>query len=367
MKQNKKLNIKKYISNSGEDIAHKHRFIEEPDCMPFYDGISSLVPFDINSLTQFPVFAGRSVIPRMKTGKKLTTLNLIDGKNKIFASVSPSIFHFVAEDMLNIISMAMFVKKYSNMEIIIDISGIWEALHDGKKFDIFWFFLKTLKDKKINHKLINSKKFDVIYIDNFYALPNILLTPMEKYLQLSEYLSEYIRDPEQIPYRKVYISRKKYTDGQITTTMVNIPDVGKTEVYNARIDDESVLEEYFSSLGFEIIYPEDFETFEDQLNFFYSVKTVASITSAGMTNQLYMKPGGNVIEIITPLIAVPVNQLGQEGYVNAEFHNYYKNIASSMGHAYIGIPNLNGKAEEFKQLVSTNKTFSNIIESLDND
>lgn len=356
----------KYIDQKGQNIAHPYRFIEQPDDLRYFDGIFSIKKaeplYGTSPGTEYVFTEGRSILPGIVTGKNFRELNLINGKPKVFTQLSPSIYHFVAEDMMDVICNFYYNDKYKDMQLVIDVSQIWEILHKGKNYDIFWFFLQSLKDKKIDHKVINLGKFDVLHLDSFFLLENLLNSSLDKFSKIHKYLLDYVKEPDVEPYKKVYVSRSKYQVPQPKEIIG--PDGKVAEIAPSRIDDESVIEKIFVDLGFEIVYPEDFESFNEQLNFFYSVKTMASITSAGMVNQIYMQPGGNVIEIITPLIAQPIGGDGTKGYVNAEFHNYYKNMAASFGHFYFGLPNVNALASEFQDMMSSNPSISGILRGL---
>lgn len=61
----------------------------------------------------------------------------------------------------------------------------------------------------------------------------------------------FLGDIKQVPpTEKIYLSRRK---------------VGRSSTTNLRVSDESVLEDYVESLGFRVVYPEDFKSYEEQL------------------------------------------------------------------------------------------------------
>jgi phosphoribosylaminoimidazole (AIR) synthetase len=133
-----------------------------------------------------------------------------------------------------------------------------------------------------------------------------------------------------------------------------------------RIDDEKRLEDYFLSLGFEIVYPDEFKSFEEQMNFFYSAKTVASLTGSGLTNACFMQPGSTVIEICTPLISFTQigNGVTDHGSVGQEeIHHFYNVISTMMDHNYIAIQNMSRSSEHVIQKIENNKSLKKFLES----
>jgi hypothetical protein len=143
-----------------------------------------------------------------------------------------------------------------------------------------------------------------------------------------------------------------------------------------RIDDHSKIEKIFLDLGFEIVYPEDFNNFQEQLDFFYSVKSLASITSSGIVNAVFMPPGGNIIEIVTPLITQSpvvsneylkkhnVNPTDYEIDINTvqEIHMFYHNLAFFKDHTYIGIPNYSRDSDKLQAFIDNNKILKEMLE-----
>ena len=353
-----------YVTQKGEDIAHYYSYIEEEAKLPYYDGPMSLVHSKPGSSSNF-LF----IEENMKSGifpktKGQTSLSLLDGKRKVLYSFSHSVYHFLAEDLGNVVSFFLNDKEYSKLELIVDISGVFDVMTSKKEYDLYWFFLQSLKDKNIPHRVVNLSDFDVVYIDNFFLLHSHAYMPLDRFEDIHNYFKDYVVDKDIAPYRKVYVSRKKVGADRIRPEQIILPNGEPRTVIPSRIDDETLVEKIFSELGFEIVYPEDFKNFKEQINFFYSVKTIASITSSGMTNSIFMQPNGNMVEIITPLIARPVSSNGSPGFLNAEFHNYYKNIASTFGHFYLGIPNPNGIASEVEDFFTQNRHVSRILSDL---
>lgn len=353
--------IKSFVFFQDEQIANVFKRLEEPERLVFYDDIWSLVhPKSYDNSAGF-VFDEESVKKGYVTlGKGDNTLNLIDGKRKVIIPITSSVYHFLAEDMSEIVR-AVSGDIYKDLEIIIDISGCADLIKDRPDYDMYWLLFQSFKDKKIDHKIVNLSAFNAVYVDNFFLGANGY-SDFERFKDIYEYFLDYVKEKDSKPTKKVYLSRTKVPEPEFV--QYNNPITNEPEtIPPTRIDDHERLEALFKSLGFEIVHPEDFETFEEQLNFFHSVKTLASLTSSGLTNSIFMQPGGNVIEIITPLTARPVNG-GQLGFLNKEFHNYYKNIATTKSHFYIGLPNPYASMDDLDNFLLDNENVRKILKQI---
>jgi capsular polysaccharide biosynthesis protein len=107
---------------------------------------------------------------------------------------------------------------------------------------------------------------------------------------------------------------------------------------------------YLSSLGFETIYAEDFDSFEEQIKYFDSVKILVSPTSAGLVNSLLMRKNQTVLEFEVPLIT---NQ-------RQSLHSIYTGLCFLSGHLYISIPSMRNSKELINK-INTNKKLLELI------
>lgn len=137
------------------------------------------------------------------------------------------------------------------------------------------------------------------------------------------------------PHRKVYLSRRHLKDIRGKTFVgVSIDYPGYKN--DLRMDNEYILEEFFLSKGYEIIIPEEsFSTMEEQIQYMKSVKVLASITSSGLTNSLFMKNGQTVIEITAEVAGVTGH--GSGGAHQAKL-DYYLTDSFFKDHVHIGVP-----------------------------
>lgn len=353
--------VKNYVHFSGENIANIFQRLEEPNRLTYHEDIWTLShPENYDGSAGYVLREDSLKKGFVPLSKEHKTLNLIDGKRKILAPLTSSVYHFLAEDVAEIVRI-INSEEYSDLELIIDISGVADFMSNRPDYDMYYLFLQTLKDKKIKHRIANFSEFQAIYIDNFFGIGNGY-SEFSRFSDIRSHFSDYLYNKDDKPTRKVFLSRRKVPEPEFHPYIS--PETGQEElIIPTRIDDQQRLEDVFKDAGFEIIYPEDFATFRDQINYFYSVKTIASLTSSGLTNSIFMQPGGTVVEVVSPLTARPIAN-GRPGYLNKEFHNYYKNIAASVGHLYIGLPNGFGKMSMLDEFFETNHSALSIIKGL---
>ena len=286
-------------------------------------------------------------------------LDLTNKNKKIVISLSLSVYHFLAEDLPKLLTA---MSMHPDSEIILDVSNVEEIIHT-KGWDFFNFFVDCLKHRNFKFKIIAFKKYEIVYINNF-VVADFAYDSGYSTRVLYNFFKDFIDDKNIVPTKKVFVSRKRVEDENRTSPFItnNRPDWN-----DKRIDDHDLLEDYFKNLGFEIVYPEDFENFKHQITFFYSVKTIASLTSSGLTNAIFMQPGGNVIEIATPLLVLsPIihSLTGSENVeelIVKELHMFYKNLAHFSNHMYISIPNSEKQFKILKKNIESNKLLLEIL------
>lgn len=144
---------------------------------------------------------------------------------------------------------------------------------------------------------------------------------IESLYEMAKTFSEH--SDEVVPSKKVFISRRND----------NIKDSSE----NRELYEEDV-ENFFRSIGFEVISGESFESLKDQIKYFDDVSVFAGYTGAGMTSSMFMKPSQTVIEIVCPLKF--------DNGSRYEIHNFYKTISMLKKHKYVGIPNINNSKED---------------------
>ncbi len=297
-----------------------------------------------------------------------TRVDLTGKRKKIVKTLSGSVFHFFADDVCDILYA---INLYPDAEVILDMSKVTEHI-EHPDWSFIGFFIDALQDQGIPCKLVDISQFDIIYINDFCVAESAFRSSLSGSL-IFDFFKKYITNPEEKPYRSVYLSRRKVSNEprDLATTAAKLS-------YNSekRVDDEEYLEQVFRNLGFEVIYPEDFLGFHEQLNFFHSVKTLASLTSSGLTNGLFMQDGGTIIEVSTPLVVISPILLGSvpvweekpkngENYFMAqELHMFYKIISYLKNHTYLSINNPNRNAKEIEQEILNNDKLLRFISNV---
>jgi hypothetical protein len=156
-----------------------------------------------------------------------------------------------------------------------------------------------------------------------------------------------------IPYKKVYLSRSR--SGVRNFKYIN-QDSGEIEsISDERIINEELLEEYLSSIGFEIINLEDkFDDYIEQMSFFRKVKVLLTPTSTGAMNILHMLPKTTLIEFSVPMVVGKFNQEFSEGIISITHHSAYPQLAFHSKANYIQISAGNSAEEIVKYLKNSN-------------
>jgi hypothetical protein len=375
-----KTSIKKIVSRfvrGSEDISRvlETNFPEGvSNHLPFWEGThtikNSYLDDDFNpNRSRIFELTDKNVTRGYVAAENAKVIHFLSPKQKLIKTITASYYHSIADDLAEIV---YGINRYPNAELILDLSDIRSAL-DSKTWDFVGFFLKCLDKKKIKYTLVELSKFDVVYINNFTLL-SFPFHSGARLDMLSDFFKKHVSNPKQRPYRKVYVSRGKmpWKENSKNAENFSYPN-------DNRIDDHSKIEKIFSDLGFEIVYPEDFNNFQEQLDFFYSVKSLASITSSGIVNAVFMPPGGNIIEIVTPLITQSpvvsneylkkhnVNPTDYEIDINTvqEIHMFYHNLAFFKDHTYIGIPNYSRDSDKLQAFIDNNKALKEMLEKND--
>lgn len=271
-------------------------------------------------------------------GGVVNSLDLVSDTKKIFITPITAFYHFFNDTVGPLFQQ---YKMDPDCEVIIDISIMTNDNIDygdsSLSKDRFpGFFIDMLEKLGIRYRLIEVNKYDVININNFY-INNYSYFVGDTYGDFFNLLKNVLGDVEK-PSRYVYLSRSKR----------NVQAISKRP--DTRIDDESLLEQYFSELGFDIVYPETFSTFADQVNYMRTVKVLVSITGSGLTNSIFMEPGQTVVELVTPL-TIYVEYMKE---TVEDLHHIYSVMAFKKNHNYIAINNKNKSAQDVIDRIESN-------------
>jgi hypothetical protein len=185
-------------------------------------------------------------------------------------------------------------------------------------------------------------------MDNFRVI-NFIYESGRKSNLVYEFFKKMVTDQNVKPTKNVFVSRGQSGLGR------DYEAEGLSYTNDDRMDDHEALEGYFADLGYDIVHAEKFNSFQEQLDYFYSVKTMVSLTGSGLTNAAFMQPGGIMFEIVTPLVvSVPFPGIAKDltdPFFVQEIHNFYKNLAYYQNHTYACVQNPNRDIDEFKEVM----------------
>jgi hypothetical protein len=297
------------------------------------------------------ILSSERVVKGFKESGK--SLSLVSEKKKIFVSPTGAFFHMFSD------TVAPLIQQYeldSDVEIIIDISVISRKIFSTNQSEFTdnsftGFFIKALKDSGASVTLIDKNDYDVININNFY-INDYQFYVGDTYSAMFNLFKNHIDNPDVVPTKKVYLSRKR-----IPSRIETFTDKNNLEVVSNdnRVENEELLEDYLKTLGYEIVCPEDFDSFQEQLNYMYSVKSLISLSGSGLTNCLFMQPNQTVVELVTPL-CIPFDDENNpyKSILIEDLHHFYSTMAFKKRHKYVALNN-------------QDKSASSIINQIEND
>lgn len=302
---------------------------------------------EINRNAPDDVLSSSRLLPGAKTTGRI--LNLVSDFKKIFIAPTGIFFHMFSD------TVGPLLQQYaldSNVEIVIDTSVLSNQMFvtGDTKFnkDTFTgFFIDALVSKGISVTLFDRNNYDYINLNNFY-INDFQFYVGDTYSDMFNLFKEQVIPQEAVPYRYTYLSRKAVQSD------------------HNRVDDESVLESYFSGLGYEIIYPEDFVSFPDQLRYMYSVKVLVALSGSGLLNSVFMQPGQTVVEILTPLI-IPLGNT-ENPYKSSlieDLHHFYSVMCFKKSHLYMAVDNKERKAVDVISKIENNHKLKQLLSSVE--
>lgn len=253
---------------------------------------------------------------------------LLSDTKKCVVKTRPQFFHvifdvlsFVATELENDPSIGFVFDMYHMGTISPEIQKVYDFLYE------------VLEKSGTKYTTIKSTESSYTEIRNFYYPENIEYN-LYSTKRLIELIRKTVTDFSIVPHKKVYLSRGKApTHSEL---YVNLPLEAPPHIdfySDIRLDDELKLEAYLENKGFEIVYPEDFGSFREQIEFMSEVRIIASCTSAGLLNTLFMQDAQTMLEFQVPLVAS-----NGDGTWNQNLHDFYHPISYVMKHEYVSIP-----------------------------
>jgi hypothetical protein len=198
--------------------------------------------------------------------------------------------------------------------------------------------IEMLQEKAINYTAIHEFPHEYINSKNFIAINGPDLDSGIPILY--DYFVEKYKFVPKRSNKKIYISRSKYITEE------------------KRIDNEDAIEKLFKDNGFEIVYPEQIESFKEQFELFNSCAIIAGLTGSGLTNLLLMPKNQIFIEIVTKLEITVGDPATDQFFVEEQIHEHYKEFCIYKDHIVISIFNMEKSAENIREKL--NKTIRSL-------
>lgn len=270
----------------------------------------------------------------------LNNKNIIDLTSeykKFFIDYHHGLLHSITDTMSIMLNNIELCSSKNSEVILVDFF----SEHDNIKN-----FIKNFAEKNnFNLKIVDFKNFDGFKINNvdFISRKNVLFYKEACIKNIHNwFIKEYPINT--LPTKKIYLSRRKAGENvgaTISDNSLTYPNFGKKRIMN-----EQILESFLEKNNFEIIYPEDFKTLDDQICFMRNVKTVASTTSSGLANIFFMNSGTNIIEFVST-----------HGFDSEyeELHSQYFTISYMLNNNHYAIQNKDRNAETLVQKIKESK------------
>jgi capsular polysaccharide biosynthesis protein len=281
---------------------------------------------------------------------------MVSDSKKLVATMHPSFYHFYM-DFVGRIAEQLSVDP--DIELIIHNPALNSPDVNGSY--VFDSFIETLKAKGIRHQVYDLSQYNILEINNVYL--SDYPSQSKDYASLVfEFFSDYIRNPGVVPHRDIFLSRKHMGN----RVHPDAPSYLWAD-HDNRIDSHDGIENYFMSLGYEVITPESLGSFEEQMNTFYEARTIVSTTSSGLTNAVFMQPGQTMIELVTPLLIHVADSQGaveaeaRQWRIQEELHHFYSVLALHKRHKFLMLGNKHRKSEDIIKQIEEDKFLKGFV------
>lgn len=310
---------------------------------------------DPNKVDYLMVSAGNSF------SSKVIDKNLIDNESEIYDFVGSDRkvvltlyhqwYHFLL-DTLVYVYQAWLDNSDTKFIFVKDIKQM-----DYFEEKLMPFLYKFLQHFNItNYHFLEREVFEkrpILKINNYYYKK--LDFGSDIYWMCNKFIKEMYPYDDADPFRKVYISRRKnYV--KPTTEEGFVAEGFDT----SRVGDEQKVEEYLKKYNWEIMYAEDFDSIEDQIKYLREAKYLMGASSAGLINACFMKPGTNVVELLTTIA------MWQDGgkltQQRAEFHVLYTVMCWSLSLFHASIPNVKNEEALF-EFIESNRHAKELVQN----
>jgi hypothetical protein len=275
------------------------------------------------------------------------TDEMISDETKVIMYVQDTIYHFFIDSLALILKIH---KEHPGTQFVLYL----QKARYSKSIDDFYKLLFIVLDGEgIKYKTVSTtseKDYAPVYKFNNYVCIDRNVTVRNRWLRhhlisfldvkhmadiVIKHSKKYMNVAESVePFRKLYISRES-SPADLGPVVEGYPDYKDDK----RMNDLWKLEEFFVSMGYDAFRPEkQFSSIMEQIVYMTEVKTLASITSSGLANMIFMQPNQTIIEIQAEL--VQAIRFDDDTYVYPEqrLHNHYSTLAFMQEHTYTSIP-----------------------------
>lgn len=336
---------------SATDV--NNTFSQDEGYCKIYNGIHKI---DFMGKSNY-LFSGSNPIPYSgEIEEEFTTPTLMSVEPKLFWWANIGLYNSIFEGFSHL--LRVLKDRKDNPIVIINSTCL------GPEIDwpYFKFLLKSLNDIGVRYEIYNNK--NIVYANNFSYIDKFCVTP-GMISDIKSHFQKYVKDKNVKPFRKVYLSRRHIEERKYYW----IKD-GLSSSSDHRLYDHEKLENFMEENGFEVLIPEDkFDNFEDQINYMYEVDVLASLSSSGIANSLFMQPETSVVEFITtyPMSIGSPNFDSDEPIPEKSFHgtesihHLYHTMSYVNNVCYFALPNYTRYSDGIIDKIKNNKNMRKII------
>lgn len=289
-----------------------------------------------------------------------TSLNFNDEKDKIFISVESGMYHGIFEQIPQIITML----KNNDCDFIFYLMSCDITMNGYADFicEFIKFANSTLGHGDSRIHFIRHTNAQYIELNNFATDYIYDLSCSEDEIAYAmDMLSRYAGYSPDHGIRKVYL----YRQDRYARDYSHLHNGSKNIKFlkDVRMLDDEVLRDRLVKDGFYLVSPEDaFESIREQARFFSHVDTIASVTSSGLANASFMKPGSTVIEFVTPHVGGHIDGAYDEMCIEESIHLLYQPMSYILGHRHISIPNKTRMSKDIIEQMESMNIVQKILE-----
>lgn len=267
--------------------------------------------------------------------KLMDDVDLVSDTYKtLFVFKDNQIYHFFVDFVVPLYEILN--SKPENHEFIIWTCGSSNETTYNKFLDFLILLLQTYNaNYRVLEFPIDARIYRTYKINNYRQLRTHEQTTEDTSYTLKDLndMSNSIRSvygtAEPSTGKHVYVSR--------SSSSANYTHNGKKYEAPRRVSVaiESAIEEFLASNGFVVVNPEiAFSSIEEQINFMSDASILVAPSGSGLTNLLFMKDGGLVVELATE---IEKPSMDDSAPFNSDKVSWYSSLSYAKHHSYLAI------------------------------